>query len=260
MKPVLTNGLGSPQDHQEVSTIKHHELGTRGTDGIDRVWHYACSNSSGALTRGEILVTQDQNTGLDNLATVNAKLPAIGQTRIKDCITTGATAITADQFLDGMLHVVDGAGDATSYRIRSHTSVGTTSSTGTFHLHEGIRVAWDSDTEVTLIANDFYAVQQGTDDKLPVGVPNVTVPAGDSTPQYFWVQTAGQCSAKILGTPAYGVPLIISTTDGQIGAASEAATGGGGANEVNVFPYVGICHAPPGASGEIGVVNLAIRV
>lgn len=249
--PILQNGLGSPQSTQAVSTDQKHEIGTGAYLPGGKVWYYAKHTGAGTLTRGELLVAEDLAANHQNLATATGALSVGSNSVPAGNITLGATALTANQYADGELHVVDGGGEGTSYKIRSHDA-GTSAGTDfTLDLYDSIVVASDADTEVTLVQNKYTNPQQSNTDNADVvlGVPNVAVPAGSTNAQYFWVQTQGYCPAFVVGTPAVGTNLMVSdTTAGMMELRAETDLDATVAFMVTV-----------GITGEVQVVDLQIQ-
>jgi len=196
-------------DTQRVYTETGLAVGTPGTlDGAAYVW---CSyTGSTALVRGEPLVAANIDDTVQNLAITTTGM-VIGQTDIVD-ITAGAAAISANAFEGGFMAVVDGAGEGTIYRIRHHAAFTASSADGSIVLDDAVEIASDADTEVSLLLNKYAQVQRSkSHERLPfVGVPNIAVPAGDSTTQYFWAQRSGYCPAFVTGSPKRGTSVVVS--------------------------------------------------
>ena len=260
--PQLVGSGSGGFDTQTVYTEAGLAVGTFGVlEGRGFVW---CKHTgSESLTRGEPLVTASINYTVQNLATSTNGL-AIGQTEITG-ITASATAIAANAFEGGLLVVVDGGGEGTAYRIRDHTAFTASSADGRVILEDPIVIASDANTEVTFLQSKYADPQQSNafgGDSF-VGVPNVMVPAGDSTAQYFWAQRVGYCPVFVEGTPRRGISVMVSgDTDGRLAAVrreiavSESKTGGGRTvHPLDQTPVVGQM-VTDAIDGETQIVDL----
>ncbi|TFG64700.1 MAG: hypothetical protein E4H28_04935 [Gemmatimonadales bacterium] len=250
MHPILHNGEGSPQDTGEVRTAPAHELGQEGSYGSNK-WRYACSNGAAALTRGEVIVGAELVPNHQNLLTSTTSL-VVGSNRVlSGTITLGATLMTANQYAEGWLFVVDGGAEGTYYRIRNHDAGSSGGTDFTLDLYDSITIASDANTEVSFVPNKYYGLQQSNIDNadVVVGVANVLVPVGSTTAQYFWAQVAGYCGVFVVGTPAVGAGLMVSdTTAGMLEERAETDLDPAVAEMVTV-----------GITGEVQVVNLKIE-
>lgn len=213
--PRLLNGVRSPQPVTVASSTQNHPIGTEGflDDGIKV--RYARYVESGAATRGLVLVKNDLAANHQNLATATAGL-TLGKKKMTD-ITLGATAVTANQYQYVM--VVDGGGSGIVYRIADHPAADASATDFSIELYDEIAVAGDANTEVTLIQSVYADVQlAATDDAdLVAGVPQVAIPAGNTTTQYAWLQTKGLGPCITDGTPAVNQAMVVSgTTAGRI--------------------------------------------
>lgn len=256
---LLGSTTGAIADSDVVETIQRYALGTAGYDEEGRVWRYCKQTSSAAIVAGELQVGVEIVANHQNLAT-NAAALVTGALEIPSgTITLGATALTANQYAEGTIMVVDGGGEGSYYKIRSHDA-GTSGGTDfTVKLFSPIRGdAEDANTEVSFFKNLYDSPQQSNTDQadVAVGVANVDVGAGDTTPQYFWAQTQGLCACFVVGTPAVGSPMMISaTTAGRMDIVDETSTG---TSAQNVGPVVGYMRSV-GITGEVQAVELAIR-
>ncbi len=261
--PQLMSGGSVPTDTNQVYTSQHLAIGTVGVlGGRSYVW---CSHTgSDALVRGEPLVAAGLNfSTLDMAITTNGL--GIGQKNIVD-ITAGNAAIVADAFVSGFLVVTDGGGEGTIYEIERNTAFTASTADGTVSLlNDPIRVASDADTQVSLVRNKFADPQQSNSlgNDAFVGVPNVAVPAGDSTAQYFWAQRNGYCPVFVEGTPKRGVSVIISEeTNGRVASVrqeievTESKSGGARSlHKLDISPVVGVM-VTDAIDGEIQLVDL----
>ena len=262
MKPDLIFGGSTIYDTQTVYTESGLSIGTVGVvPGRSYVW---CSYSgSTALTRGEPLVSAEVVDNQHNLATSTACLN-VGQNNITG-ITAGVDAIAANAFNEGFLVVTDGGGEGNSYVIDQSKAFTAATADGEISLRDGVVVASDADTEVSLIANKYVNPQRSTSVGRCqfVGVPNVTVPAGDTTTQYFWAQRTGYCPVFIIGTPTKGMSVMVSNREpGRLGSVLEEirvndSTTGGGSEvfELDRTPVIGQM-VSDAINNEVQIVDL----
>jgi hypothetical protein len=171
------------------------------------------------LVRGEPLQAGALNYTTQNLQITTGGLH-VGQTAIVD-ITAGAAAIVDGDFDEGYMAVTDGGGEGNTYEIQHHTGFTASTADGIVDLRDAVVVASDAGTEVTLIKNKYVDPQQSN--KLGacsfIGVPNVTVPSGSTTKQFFWAQRSGYCSVFVKGTAKKGTEVIVSkNADGRLEA------------------------------------------
>jgi hypothetical protein len=207
--PDLLGGGSTDRDTQVAYPASGMSVGTVGIlSGSTYVW---CSyTGSTALVAGEPVVAADLKADTKNLDLATTGL-GVGQTKITG-ITPGATAIPAGTFDEGYMVVVDGAGEGTIYRIRHSSAFSASTADGEITLYDFIKVASDANTQVSLVQNKFAGVRKSTvyPKNAFVGIPNVAVPAGDSTTQYFWAQRNGYCPAFIEDAPARGTAVCVS--------------------------------------------------
>lgn len=216
MRPLLDHGHGSPQSVLEVSTVKYHMIGTPAYLPGGRRYYYARSTGSSALTRGHLQRNPALAANHMNLATTTTCM-TVGSNVVTG-VTLGATDATKNMYEDGFMAITAGAGQGTTYRIREHALIAG-SAVGSFTLYDPIAVVSDASTTVSLLKDPFadVVINPTSQACIPMGVPNVAVPAGDVTTQYFWLQTWGPCVVWVDGTPAVGATLSSSTaTAGQV--------------------------------------------
>lgn len=254
-KPILINGVSPDHSIYEAKTNPAAAVGTRGFLNDGRVFYYVRHTGSSALARGKLLVRGDVVPNHQNLAT-DESLVSVGMTTLAaGSVTPGATAITADQYAEGYLVVTDGGGEGTYYKIRSNTAFTSATADGTIDLYDPIAVAFDANTTVSLHTNAYDNPQESVTDQQDVmaGVPVFTIPAGDTTTQYGWVQTWGECPVLCDEAVAtFGQALTIGT--GVTGAVEEDDT----ATTVSQEPIVGYNIAAL-VVDEYQLVNLTIR-
>lgn len=164
--------------------------------------------SPGKLMQGALTVTNNQNnTGV---------AAAIGATTIT--YTTGATAITVNQYAQGYFIVNASTGAGQCLSVVGNT-VFASSGSGTVTLGEGLIVATTTSSKFSLQPHPYSAVvissQAASTAIYAVGVPQVSIPAAN----YGWFQTYGPASVLANGTIAVGAGVIPgATTDGSVDA------------------------------------------
>jgi hypothetical protein len=230
--------------------------------GRSYVW---CSHTgSSALTRAEPLEAAALDYSTQSLAVTTSGL-TVGQILIHG-ITAGGVAIAANAFNEGLMAVVDGGGEGNAYEIERSSAFTASTADGEIVLRDPIAVASDVNTEVSLIQNKYVdPVRAGGTfrDNSFIGVPNVAVPAGDSTAQYFWVQRTGYCPVFVEGIALKGTAVKVSTaTAGRLRALAadaevERAAEAGG---MTVVPFettqvVGVM-VTDAIDGEVQIVDL----
>jgi hypothetical protein len=243
----------SVQGPYDVSTTKHFRLGTRATLEDGRVFYYAKHSLSTTFTRGTIL-TQPAVVANHQNRTATA---VAGQTL--GTIAIGATAMTAGQYEDGYFFIDSAtAGHGQARKVRSNgASAGST--TETIYVYE----PWESTPTGTItgtLQKNLYAdmvVHPGNAQLAgcPVGVPVVNIGAGDTTAQYFWIQTQGWCAVSCEGSVTAGQPLApatAATTDaGQFKLCAGATTVDD--------PVLAFVMAPNGTDEHYALADLIIR-
>jgi len=262
MKPNLSFGASTLYDTQQVYVESGLEIGSVGfSNGRSYVW---CSHAgSGVLVRGEPLSASEPVVSAHNLATTTACLN-VGMTSITG-ITAGVDAIAAGAFNDGLLVVVDGGGEGNAYVIHKNFAFTAATADGEVVLRDGVAVASDSSTEVSFIANKYVNPQQSKSTLRTsfVGVPNVTVPAGNTTTQYFWAQRNGYCPTFVEGTPERGAGVRVSdrlygrlaAAKTEIAVAGATVAGGRTVHAIGQSPFVGYM-VSDAIDGEVQVVDL----
>jgi hypothetical protein len=153
---------------------------------------------------------------------------AIRMTRYLD-----ATALTADNFKEGMIYI-GGTGHPTgtgqNFKIKAHTGV-TASSTEyvvfTFDDEAKPEVAFTTDATVGICKNSYDDVIQvvtGAEPTAPVvGLSICTVASGD----YFWAQTWGKAVAYVGAATTVRAPLVAATDAAVTGLTVPSQTTGG---------------------------------
>lgn len=141
---------GVGQSIWEVSATPLHKLGTRLVLGA-RTFYYSLASED--LTAGKLNSFKPDNDAEDTVTVAHG----IGTT---DLTITAASAITKDQYAEGLLAVVDGAVcDGDQYVIKSNAAIAS-GSTGTVTIYQpGLVTAWTTSVNVMLYTNMFYNIQ-----------------------------------------------------------------------------------------------------
>lgn len=211
--PIVTGGGPSAQSVYEVVTTPRHKVGTRGSLPDGREFEYVRSQHATAIGKGKLVTYDPVAAAVDKLAVAAAA--GIGATQVSVTVAT-----TSDnQYADAWLSVDDDAGEGELYRITSHELDGTTT---VFNLDRPIVVALTTSTTVTIV-KDATAVKisagvtaQAQPVEVAAGVTLVSVGAGDTTNQYFWVQKKGLANV-LFGTAvgAVGQPVYHGENGGD---------------------------------------------
>ena len=258
--PQLMGAGSIALDTHAVHTVQHLRVGTFGIlEGLGYVW---CSHTgSEILNRGEPLVADDIKEITQNVGTATNAF-GVGSFSVNNTDPIGV-GLAANEFADGYAMIVDGAGEGTFYRLREHSASGASDGEGI--LWDPFVIASDADTEVTFLKNKYADVQRSIAGlRRPfVGIPNVEVPAGDSTPQYFWAQRVGYCPAFVKGTPVSGTSVIVASDEpGRLASVKDAVEvwetiegGGRSIHPLDLTPVVGQM-VTDAIDGEVQVVDL----
>lgn len=204
--PALIGGGTSAQSVHSVVTSPLHEVGTRGCLQDGREFEYVRSQHATAIGKGKLVTYDPVAAAVDKLAVAAAA--AIGATSVSVTVAT-----TSDnQYAGAWLSIDDDAGEAELYRIVGHALNATTT---VFNLDRGLVVALTTSTTVTIV-NDANTVKisaavtaQAQPVEVAAGVTLVSVGAGDTTSQYFWVQKKGLANVLFgtavgaVGQPCY---------------------------------------------------------
>jgi len=251
--PILEGGYASPQSVFETSTSQHHSLGTKAQLADGRVFFYGKHSLSTTLATGLLMTQPAVVANHQNRTTTGTA----GQSTIT--IAIGATAMTANQYAEGYFWADSGTGLGQFRKIKSNgASAGST--TETITLYEPLTTTFAATPTGSLQKNLYSdlvvhpgnAVLAGT----PVGVINVAVGAGNTTAQYFWIQTAGITAVSCEGSVTAGLQLTAataSTTDA--GQFKVKATPGTGIDADTLAYVVG----PNGTDEHWALADLRIR-
>jgi len=173
--------LGLAQGIYEENSAQQYPLGFRVPLSDGRVFHYT-ENASVALAAGKLIGSPLVFTEIERTITAAAAQFATQVTY------TAVGTITSNQYQDGFLCVVDGAGEGLQYKIKSHPAIAA-AATGTITLYDGIITALDTTSDVMLLPSLYKDVILNPDVILKtLGVPPIPVTAD----YFFWTQTWGQ--------------------------------------------------------------------
>lgn len=178
---------------------REHFLGQWGMTPDGRLFRWAFSG--GVIGAGERVESAPATAADDQDLAVQAAA-AVGDTTVS---VTTAGAITVNLYQDGYMFVNDVDGEGHLYAIRSHPVVATGSNTTVFTLHEPIREALTTSSQVGLVKNLYKDVIIGAAASTAgatVGVAPTEVTDND----YFWCQVSGiaavlaEDSAMVVGS------------------------------------------------------------
>lgn len=204
--PILLTGGSSAQSVYSTSTTAKHPVGTRGTLGDGREFEYVRSQHATAIGKGKLVTYDPVAAAVDKLAVAAAA--AIGDTSVS--VTVASTS--DNQYADAYLSIDDDAGEAELYRIIGHPLHATTT---VFKLDRPLVVALTTNTTVTIVTGaaavkiSAGVTAQAQPVEVAAGVTLVSVGAGDTTNQYFWVQKKGLANVLFgtavgaVGQPCY---------------------------------------------------------
>jgi len=229
----------------EQSSTAKHELGTiyEAPDGRKFVY---CSAGASALAAGKLLQAAAPEANHSNKAVKAAA--AIGVYKVTGAI--GATALTADMYKDGWLHINDATGEGHGYRIETHLAYSASGAACVYHLKDAIRVALAASTsEYTLCKPRGAGVIlcPTTLTSVPMGVPLIAVTAG----YYFWSQVKGPAAVLQGGSGVIGTGVVPSAGSGAVAGAVMPEASGSITVRVGTLMRVN-------ASTEYSLVNLNI--
>ena len=234
---VIRTPSGLLQGIYEESSDQKHQIGTQYIEygaGGTRLWRYvkvgASGISRGQLQQGPAPIANHNNAALGGTAAANQREVVV--------VTTVTTALTANQYDNGVFHINDADSEGTAYFIESATE----SATPTIQLYDKLNEALAATTEFTLTANKYNGIIVAP---TTLTGPLVGFPLIDLTALYYgWICTGGITAALVdtaetlvigesVGYPAtisvagsVGVPAVTDVILGNVrsvNAASEYA-------------------------------------
>ena len=237
---------GNPGDEKATGTTQLHPLGTSMVLPDGRVYYYGFAN--GAITAGKIcqnavgIANHDMDLAVNTASAGDKSL----------AVTVGGTAVTEDQYKDGLVYVNDGTGEGHTYMIRQHDAINS-SAEGTINLYDSdpIKVAFAAATIVGLMKNQYhdFIVYPTTGTGHAVGVTATDI-ADDA---YGWLQTWGP--AAVLCDVAFVIGNHVRASDGTAGSGEPLDRDGSNENEESI----GVATLIAPVTTDYGVVDLRIR-
>ena len=206
------------QDLYSSSSTQIHPLGTRGEDVFGRTWRY-CLVGGTSLVVGNAIQAAAQAADHQDRTPVAA---AIGDTSLD--ISLGSTAITADDYKDGIAVIDTTPGIGYSYPIAAHPLAASGAASFIFNLARGwpVQIALTTTSRVSLYANPYSRVIQSpvtTLTNVLVGVAEYIL----VNAQYGWIGTGGPFGTLIQGTPDVGE--MVGGPASAAGAVNDYAAG-----------------------------------
>ena len=199
--PVLiAGGVASNQSVYEAVTTMRHTPGTRGYLADGRQFEYVRSDSATAIGHGKLATYDPIVAAVDKVAVQAAA--AAGDTSIS---LTVDLILTANELVGGFISIDDDAGEGELYRISGHPAYATGSSTHTFEIERPVATALTTDSTATIVFGpcavklSAAVVAAALPQEVAAGVPLFDVGAGNTTPQFFWVQKTGYANV-LFGT------------------------------------------------------------
>jgi hypothetical protein len=194
-----------------------------------------CKAGAVAIAKG--VCVQGPASVANHVAIPVSVTASIGETTVTVC--AGATAITRDQYKDGLLVVTCGTGTANSYMIQGHASAASGSGVE-IELKDGIEVALNTASIVDLIANRcngavIVPADGATSNVIGVALSSAVISG------YFWAGNRGPwpaLSGAVASTP--GVAQTGGSAAGTVGDINSATV---------TRPILGTCVSSAAAGG-----------
>ena len=233
------------QDLTEQSATAKHQLGTVRRTNDGRVFVYSKAGAS-ALVAGKL--TQAAAPAANHLNKAVKAAAAIGDKSVK--VAIGATALTADQYANGTLHINDATGEGYSYSVKGHAAYSASAAACIINLNDKIKVALAASTsEYTLTKHpqDGMILCPVTQTASAAGVPPIAVTAA----YYFWNQVKGPAACLTGGVIVIGNGVVPSAGSSAVAGAVMAEAAGSITERVGTVMQVN-------AATEYSLINLQI--
>lgn len=192
-------------------TTQQYPLGTKLLFADGRKFTYAGAASGAATVAGKVYQSEAPGANFDDIV---VPATAIGARALT--VTTGATAITADDFNGGYVVVQDDTGEGYAYLVEDTAAVSaTTLGAGALSLAEGIVVALTSSTTVLLLKhpNKLVIVHPSPNTASIVGAAQSVI----GTSKFGFLQTNGIAAVLTEGTVVIGQRVRVSeSVDGAV--------------------------------------------
>ena len=170
----------SVQNVMQESSTQIYPLGARLAFDDGRIYRYT-ENGAVALAAGKVNSSPDDGAEREDTLTVAV---AAGK---RAMTYTAVGTITANQYADGLLCIVDGSGQGMQYKIENHLAI-TAGETGIINLYDPIVTALSTSSDVMLVKSLYKSVIVAPDQVvIPTGVAPIPVTASF----FFWNQTRG---------------------------------------------------------------------
>lgn len=209
-------------------------LGVRAVTGDGREFRL-CQVGATALVVGKLYSTAAQITNHHNLTPTAASIGATSVT-----VTLGATAATANQYLNGYLLVEADSGGTPGYMYQiGGNPAANSSATLTVQLNDPLQLAITTAAKVTLLPNNYSGViiSAAAATGVPVGAAIYPVTAS----YYGWVQTVGPAAVLSDGAITVGVNVVKSSSvAGAVAVASSTLASVGFAIETTTDTQYGM--------------------
>ncbi len=209
--PVLNNGLATDQGIWDVVTSPKLRVGTKARLDDGRTFFYA-RNSGAAIVAGNVLSAEIQTAQFTELA---VPVSLAGATSVS--VTLGSTAVTQHEYSGGYLCTIDDTGEGITYRVDGHAAADASAAV-VIQLVDPINVDFGAGTTVQLVKSPWMdvVIAAAAQAHFSVGISQVAVDAGTSTPQYFWVQSAGVSCGWQDSANGVGEQLTSAAVSGQL--------------------------------------------
>ena len=233
------------QDVWQESANPQHVVGQLAVDQYGNRYRYV-KNGGTALTTGNLLQEPAEDTAFDNMATQAAV--AINDTDVS--VTLGGTAVTANLFDGGILHVSYGTGIGQIRRIVKHTVMATTTGTCTFTVDHPIKIALTTaSSKVSVRKNPYNGVIQYPVTTQTGGAVGVALYALTAS-YYGWIQSGGEATViyDAAGTDTSNGVTGLAPSVGTAGCVKPQGGGEGAIiigyarDVVSTHAYQGIAH------------------